>query len=194
MAQRRSPRPGGSGLLDALVIGAGAAGLAAARELSQAGLHLCVLEARDRIGGRVLTLEPPDWPRPVELGAEFVHGEVPETLDIARAAGLAVEELPHEHDRSVRGRFISMNGFWERTQALRRRMLKFLHRRRQRDASLEEFLRRGGLTPDERSLLRDFVEGYHAAHVDQMSLRWLAGDPDEEGEASPLFIPFRPRL
>jgi len=42
-------------ILDALVIGAGAAGLAAARALSEAGLRLAVLEARPRIGRRILT-------------------------------------------------------------------------------------------------------------------------------------------
>ncbi|PYO72896.1 MAG: flavin monoamine oxidase family protein, partial [Gemmatimonadetes bacterium] len=41
--------------VDVLIVGAGAAGLAAARDLSQAGLHLAVIEARPRIGGRIFT-------------------------------------------------------------------------------------------------------------------------------------------
>jgi len=40
---------------DVLIIGAGAAGLAAARELSHAGIRVIILEARDRIGGRINT-------------------------------------------------------------------------------------------------------------------------------------------
>lgn len=59
---------------DAIVIGAGAAGLAAARELHDAGLAVTVLEARDRPGGRAWTSFDVA-PYPVELGAEFVHGE-----------------------------------------------------------------------------------------------------------------------
>ncbi len=55
-----------------LVIGAGLAGLAAARELSDRGLEVMVLEARDRIGGRVLTHRA--WGIPVELGATWIHG------------------------------------------------------------------------------------------------------------------------
>jgi monoamine oxidase len=57
-----------------LVIGAGAAGLAAARELHDAGVPVTVLEARDRPGGRAWTAYDVA-PHPVELGAEFVHGE-----------------------------------------------------------------------------------------------------------------------
>ena len=59
---------------DTIVIGAGAAGLAAARELHDAGRSVVVLEARDRIGGRVWTSYDLA-PHAVELGAEFVHGE-----------------------------------------------------------------------------------------------------------------------
>ena len=57
-----------------LVIGAGAAGLAAGRRLKQAGLNAVVLEARDRVGGRVWT----DYnfaSHPIELGAEWVLGD-----------------------------------------------------------------------------------------------------------------------
>jgi monoamine oxidase len=60
---------------DTIVIGAGTAGLAAAQRLQAAGQTVLVVEARDRIGGRVQT----DYefaPHPVELGAEFVHGDV----------------------------------------------------------------------------------------------------------------------
>ncbi|MEX2247827.1 MAG: NAD(P)/FAD-dependent oxidoreductase [Dehalococcoidia bacterium] len=59
---------------DIIVIGAGAAGLAAARELHDAGRNVTVLEARDRVGGRAWTSHD-IAPHPVELGAEFMHGE-----------------------------------------------------------------------------------------------------------------------
>lgn len=74
---------------DTVVIGAGAAGLAAASELARAGRRCIVLEARDRVGGRVCTLvtgatnddaqDTRESLPPLELGAEFIHGESPVT-------------------------------------------------------------------------------------------------------------------
>lgn len=55
------------------VLGAGVAGLAAARELHDAGYSVVVFEARDRIGGRVATIRADTWPIPIELGASWVH-------------------------------------------------------------------------------------------------------------------------
>lgn len=56
-----------------IVIGAGMAGLAAARQLTQAGHHVIVLEGRERVGGRTWTSER--WPdAPLDLGASWIHG------------------------------------------------------------------------------------------------------------------------
>jgi monoamine oxidase len=80
---------------DTLIIGAGVAGLAAGRALAAAGRRVAILEARDRVGGRILTrrLEPPDANLPVELGAEFIHGLPEETWALVRASRLATFEL-----------------------------------------------------------------------------------------------------
>jgi phytoene dehydrogenase-like protein len=59
---------------DVIVIGAGAAGLSAAGDLAHSGLEVTVIEARDRLGGRILSRRLPSEGLPVELGAEFVHG------------------------------------------------------------------------------------------------------------------------
>jgi len=79
-----------------IVIGAGVAGLAAAAALAGAGVETIVLEARDRIGGRVYTHHEPGFEAPIELGAEFVHGMVHPTLEIASAAGLLLAEMTGE--------------------------------------------------------------------------------------------------
>ncbi len=57
-----------------LVIGAGMAGLTAAQDLFGAGEKVVVLEARDRIGGRIIT-DRTFASHPVEHGAEFIHGD-----------------------------------------------------------------------------------------------------------------------
>jgi monoamine oxidase len=164
---------------DVVVIGAGAAGLAAARDLSQSGLRVAVLEARDRWGGRVFTHRSPMWPVPVELGAEFVHGEAEDTMQGARAAGLAVETLPDRHVWARGGRLRPMGDTWSRFDAVRKRIST-----RGSDVSVADFLARQALPPAARRLARMMVEGYHAAPVDRMSTHALAVGDEEVGEAA----------
>ena len=66
-------------LTNFLIIGAGAAGLIAARELARAGKRVTVVEARDRCGGRIYPLPIREFGYPAEGGAEFVHGAAPVT-------------------------------------------------------------------------------------------------------------------
>ena len=56
-----------------VIVGAGAAGLAAARWLKERGFNPLVLEARDRVGGRIHTVEMENG-APVDLGAAYIHG------------------------------------------------------------------------------------------------------------------------
>src|SRR5215212_4697184 len=72
---------------DVIIIGAGAAGLMAAWELAQAGNAVGILEARDRIGGRVHTIEDQRFDMPVELGAEFIHGNLEHTQLLLKRSG-----------------------------------------------------------------------------------------------------------
>ncbi len=71
---------------DVLVIGAGAAGLAAADALARAGRSVLVLEARARVGGRCWTRRMAGLEAPVEVGAEFLHGEAKATHALLRRA------------------------------------------------------------------------------------------------------------
>jgi monoamine oxidase len=87
---------------DVLVIGAGAAGLAAAGRLRDAGAKIVVLEARPHIGGRAQT----DMQRgPVELGAEFLHGDNAVTWQLLKRYGLEARRFP-EHGADVTQRFV----------------------------------------------------------------------------------------
>lgn len=164
---------------DVVIIGAGAAGLAAARDLSGAGRQICILEARQRSGGRILTSHIAGLPLPIELGAEFIHGEAHETFDIVSAAALKACELPDNHWWSRGGRW-SLVDFWQRIERVQSAVGAL-----KRDVSFAEFLRsRKGLPPQTRRLAHQFVEGYHAAHADRMSAMVLAsadGEQDEGG-------------
>src|SRR4051794_29755871 len=104
---------------DAIVIGAGAAGLAATRDLSACGRHVLLLEARERIGGRILTWRDTS-PFPMELGAEFIHGTAPITFSIIRAARLNVGQLPDIHHVSRTGSFFFLGQFWEQMETVRK--------------------------------------------------------------------------
>lgn len=72
---------------DTIVIGAGAAGLAAAKTLQAAGRSVLILEARDRIGGRIKT-NYSFAPHPIECGAEYIQGEHVHTWSLVRRYGL----------------------------------------------------------------------------------------------------------
>jgi len=168
--------------VDVLVLGAGAAGLAAARDLSHAGLRVTIIEARPRVGGRILTLHDSRSPVPLELGAEFIHGERAETLSLAQAAGLAVLELPGLHDLAAAGRFKALDGFWELVDRMNHDLARRLVRRG-RDFPVSEYLDSRSVPPARRGMLRDFLQGFYAAHPDRLSAESLAVEARGEGNA-----------
>ncbi|MBV8282762.1 MAG: FAD-dependent oxidoreductase, partial [Candidatus Eremiobacteraeota bacterium] len=81
-------------MADAIVIGAGTAGVTAARQLAREGVRVTVLEARQRLGGRIHTLR--DFAEaPVEAGAELIHGTRAQIWPEVRSAGLTVRRNSH---------------------------------------------------------------------------------------------------
>jgi monoamine oxidase len=154
---------------DTVVVGAGMAGLAAARRLCAAGLRVSLLEARDRIGGRVHTLREPGWPVPVEAGAEFIHGESPAVWDPLSAAGLTTVEVEDRHWHAPNGRPepLDFDAAWAPIAV----QLEDLSG----DPPFAEFLReRCPELPDaDRALALAYAEGFNAADARRLSTRWL---------------------
>src|SRR6187549_1593352 len=107
---------------DVLVLGAGAAGLAAAHELSQAGMRVIVIEARDRIGGRIFTQHVPGHPLPIELGAEFIHGRPPESFALAEQSGLLVYEINGDRWLAQDSQLAPSNAVWDQANQLFQQM------------------------------------------------------------------------
>jgi monoamine oxidase len=161
------------------VIGAGASGLAAAHRLRAAGVEVTVLEARDRIGGRIWTLHPESITEPVELGAEFLHGDTPELDEIARDAKLRVVDIAGRQWASTNGRLRLMDDFWERLDRVMRR----LDENRDPDRSFADAIARlRAVAPMDRQLAVQYVEGFQAADPKLISERSLAegGSPDDD--------------
>jgi monoamine oxidase len=78
-----------------LIIGAGAAGLIAGRRLAAEGFTITLLEAATVPGGRIHTFSIPGFNGLVEAGAEFVHGDLPITFQLAREAGISLVPTHH---------------------------------------------------------------------------------------------------
>lgn len=97
-------------MIRVIVIGGGAAGLSAAQALKAKGVDVTVLEARDRLGGRLWTNRS-FADHPVEFGGEFVHGDEVSTAPILRSLGLNWVHWRKTDDSMVRledGRFLTM--------------------------------------------------------------------------------------
>ena len=164
------------GHVDVAIIGAGAAGLAAARELHQAGLDVIVLEARDRIGGRVFTIRDRRTPEPIELGAEFVHGHALEVREIVDAASLTMVDISGTRWKAGGARLRRLDDFFERLE----RVMKRLNvSGRTTDRTFDDCLARrpgGRALAVDRRLARQYVEGFHAADPRLVSAKALAED------------------
>ncbi len=142
-----------------LVLGAGAAGLSAARLLHRAGVRTVVLEARGRAGGRVDTRLDPLLGVPLERGAEFVHGRPPLVRALAREAGIRLLPVPPSHRVLGRGGLSEARGRFSRSQQL--------FERASGDESVAALLararRRRWVGGAELALARSFAEGFYLA-------------------------------
>ena len=150
-----------------VVIGAGAAGLMAARELGRAGKRVTILEARDRCGGRIHPLSTAEFGYPAEGGAEFVHGEAPVTRALLREAGMSL--LPIEGtQRAVGDGKLSGEDPLDIYQVQLQTALSEL----KADLTVAEFLRRHFAGPKYarlRQSIERMVEGYDAADPERAS-------------------------
>jgi monoamine oxidase len=167
---------------DVIVIGAGVAGLEAARRLLRRRLRVVVVDARPRLGGRIRTERPAGWPAPVELGAEFVHGRPRGLVRALAGARARTIELEWRHAFLRRGRIETGGASWRAAQ-------EWMDRLPDEDVSFASVLARPwarGLTREVRAMLLGFVEGFNAADAERISVlglnRQTRASEAEEGD------------
>lgn len=173
---------------DALIIGAGAAGLAAATELARAGRSALVLEARDRIGGRCWSFHVPGVPVPIELGAEFIHGHPAATLSLLHMTGAAAVDTPRNPWIVRRGRLEPRDNFLAEVQAAMRKS-RLLEKR---DVSFDVFLERElrpRMSEHAAAFARMLIQGYDAADPARASARAIVEEWTNESGGTSLARP-----
>ncbi|HEY1428863.1 MAG TPA: NAD(P)/FAD-dependent oxidoreductase [Candidatus Tumulicola sp.] len=142
---------------DVAIVGAGAAGLAAAEALSQAGKTCIILEARDRVGGRAYSQAGPSGGI-AELGAEFVHGKSTELRALLARYGVKVIDVTGARIGRRNGKPTDDDAAFGRAQEL----IEGVDLERP-DESVETFLRRSDVDARTAETVRRLVGGFDAA-------------------------------
>ena len=157
-----------------VIIGAGIAGLAAASKLGRAGLSVVMLEARDRLGGRIFGHRDQRCDAPIELGAEFIHGRPPEIWKPLQESGIQVTEVEGQNWCVFNGRLAPCN-FSSQVDSILDQMDDSPP-----DESFRAFLEgrfpnstlnREQLEAKERAL--GYVTGFNAADPELVGVHWL---------------------
>src|ERR1051326_2434200 len=162
-----------------IIIGAGVSGLAAACELARAGLSVCILEARDRIGGRVYTIQDPTLDMPIELGAEFIHGEPPEIWKPLKKAKVKITEVEGESWCASGGQLSTCNFFSDVDRILEKMDGS-------PDESFLDFLERELPSPrnarkrEAKQRALSYVSGFNAADPSLVGVHWLVQGMEAE--------------
>jgi monoamine oxidase len=164
-----------------IVVGAGAAGLIAARELARAGKRVTILEARDRCGGRIHPLPSAEFGYPAEGGAEFVHGEAPVTRRLLREAGLSTLRIQGARWNVEDG--VLSRDDWSDPHAgeLHRALMEL-----RSDMTVAQFLQHyfaGQQYAELRSSILGMVEGYDAADPRRASVLALRDEWMDRGDS-----------
>lgn len=156
-----------------VIVGAGACGLAAARAVASGGESVVLLEARDRAGGRIYTLSDPRSSVPLELGAEFIHGEPQETFSLLQEIGTTRCDTAGTRREMRNGEIVDdPEDFDVDLQRLLQRVDDL-----STDVSVDEFLRRFASEPQYSGAagwMRAMVEGFDASDPAKASVRAIA--------------------
>lgn len=171
---------------DVLIIGAGVSGLMAARVASKKGKKVIVLEARSRIGGRIATSSPKGFSKPLEEGAEFIHGELPITEALLKEAGLASFSMEGKTYQVEKGKLQESGEFIEGFPQLISELENL-----KEDMAFSDFLDKyfaGEQYKELRDSVIRYAQGYDASDIKRVSSIALREEWKNESEAAPTRI------
>ncbi len=167
-------------MIDIIIIGAGASGLMAARILSAKGKKILLLEARDRVGGRIETITK-GFTFPTEAGAEFIHGDLKTTLNLLKEAGIRYTKSEGEIYRIEKGELKLQEDFIPHWDVLMERLNKLTS-----DLTIADFFKQYLAETKYKNLRKSFtqyVQGYDAADINYTSSFAIRDEmQSEEGE------------
>ena len=161
---------------DVIIVGAGAAGLAAGAKLAQSGKRVALLEARDRIGGRIFTRHLPaqggSAAMSVELGAEFIHGLPSSTWSLVGQAKLSAYELEGSELAFVNGKWVPPLN--QPATHVIVEMMKWLAAHPGCDMSFAEYQATVPTDAATAAAAANYVEGFNAADRRRIGIASLA--------------------
>ncbi|MEO8569028.1 MAG: NAD(P)/FAD-dependent oxidoreductase, partial [Ginsengibacter sp.] len=165
-------------MYDIIIVGAGASGLMAAKLLSAEGKSILVLEAKDRLGGRIHRIENLSFP--AEGGAEFIHGKLKTTFDLLKEAGLKKEKLTGKFCKYEEGEWNTANDIVPHWDLLVKKLKSC-----ETDTSIDIFLSEHFHAEKYEKLrkqFRKYLEGYDAADPKNTSVFAIRKQMESEDE------------
>ena len=171
-------------MYDVIIIGGGAAGLMAAKVLSASRKKILLLEANDRLGGRIQRIE--SFSFPAEGGAEFIHGNLKTTFNLLKEAVLKKEKIKGNFCRVTNGKWKTEEepvDYWDSLV----NKLKDCKEDITIDSFLNKFLKEKKYDTVKKHF-RKYIEGYDAAdpkHTNVFAIR-KEMEGEDEGQYRPV--------